>query len=120
MSSQELLENYGKAASVVKDFYLGKFLDSMEGEDLPDNFKEFAKEQGIDNDTVAKMIDAMPRALFDAFDAHEVYIGVMPNELVGGMNFKYVVESKSGEGATRVEAEKKAIELAFQILNDKL
>jgi len=121
MSSQELLENYGKAASVVKDFYLAKFLDSMEdSENLPENFKEFAKEQGIDNDTVAKMIEAMPRALFDAFDAHEVYVGITPNLLIGGINFKYTVDTKSGEGATRVEAEKKAIELAFEILNEKL
>lgn len=120
MSSKELLETYPKAAEVVKDFYLGKFIDSMEGQNIPESFKDFAKEQGIDIDTVAKMIDSMPRALFDAFDAHEVYIGVSPNLLVGGINFKYTVDTKSGEDATRVDAEKKAIELAFEILNEKL
>jgi hypothetical protein len=119
MSSQELLENYGKAASVVKDFYLAKFLDSMESEDLPENFKEFAKEQGIDNDTVAKMIDAMPRALFDAFDAHEVYIEIV---ISPDKKFTYAVENMGTVDFfdTRVEAEKAAIEGAFQILNEKL
>lgn len=124
MSSQELLENYGKAASVVKDFYLGKFLDSMEdSENLPENFKEFAKEQGIDNDTVAKMIDAMPRALFDAFDAHEVMISVKYG--VDGFTWHITQlpfsEIKDTTVYTfRIDAEKAAIEKAFEILNEKL
>jgi hypothetical protein len=120
MNSQELLENYGKAANVVKDFYLAKFLESMEdSENLPENFKEFAKEQGIDNDTVAKMIDAMPRALFDAFDANKVYIEIV---ISPDKKFTYAVESMETIDFfdTRVEAEKAAIEKAFEILNEKL
>lgn len=122
MSSQELLENYGKAASVVKDFYLGKFLESMEdSENLPENFKDFAKEQGIDNDTVAKMIDAMPRALFDAFDAHKVYIQITVD--IENNCFRYSFDGghvESNDYMSRIDAEKAAIEKAFEILNEKL
>jgi hypothetical protein len=122
MNSQELLENYGKAASVVKDFYLGKFLDSIEdSENLPENFKDFAKEQGIDNDTVAKMIDAMPRALFDAFDAHEIYIQITVD--LENNCFRYSFDGgqvESNDFLTRIAAETRAIEAAFEILNEKL
>jgi hypothetical protein len=122
MNSQELLENYGKAASVVKDFYLGKFLDSIEdSENLPENFKDFAKEQGIDNDTVAKMIDAMPRALFDAFDAHEIYIQITVD--LENNCFRYSFDGgqlESNDYLTRIAAETRSIEAAFEILNNKL
>jgi hypothetical protein len=122
MSSQELLENYGKAASVVKDFYLAKFLDSMEdSENLPENFKEFAREQGIDNDTVAKMIEAMPRALFDVFDVNKVYVQItvdLENDC-----FRWSFDGghvESNDYISRIECEKAAIEKAFEILNEKL
>jgi len=122
MSSQELLENYGKAANVVKDFYLAKFLESMEdSENLPENFKEFAKEQGIDNDTVAKMIDAMPRALFDAFDAHKVYVQITVD--IENDCFRWSFDGghvESNDYTSRKEAETAAIEKAFEILNEKL
>jgi hypothetical protein len=124
MNSQELLEKYGKAASVVKEYYLGKFLDSMESENLPENFKEFAKEQGIDNDTVAKMIEAMPRALFDVFDVNEIYINITAFRN-GLFLYSIITDEKEEIGSketsnTRKEAEKLAIEKAFEILNEKL
>jgi hypothetical protein len=122
MSSQELLENYGKAANVVKDFYLAKFLESMEdSENLPENFKDFAREQGIDNDTVSKMIDAMPRVLFDAFDAHEIYIQITVD--LENNCFRYSFDGgqvESNDFLTRIAAETRAIEAAFEILNEKL
>jgi hypothetical protein len=122
MSSQELLENYGKAANVVKDFYLAKFIESMEdSENLPENFKDFAKEQGIDNDTVSKMIDAMPRALFDAFDAHKVYIQITVD--LENNCFRWSFDGghvESNDYTSRKEAETAAIEQAFEILNNKL
>ena len=122
MNSQVLLETYGKAASVVKDFYLGKFIDSMDTTNVPENYKEFAMEQGIDNDTVAQMMNALPRALFDAFDAHEVYIEITVL-IAEEPRFMYHV---NGEVNTepfytcRTDAEKAAIEKAFEILNEKL
>jgi hypothetical protein len=122
MSSQELLENYGKAANVVKDFYLAKFLESMEdSENLPENFKDFAREQGIDNDTVSKMIDAMPRVLFDAFDAHEIYIQITVD--LENNCFRYSFDGgqlESNDYLTRIAAETRSIEAAFEILNNKL
>jgi hypothetical protein len=126
MNSQELLETYGKAATVVKAYYLEKFLDSMVTADVPDNFKDFAKEQGIDNDTISKMIDSMPRALFDVFDAHELHIEILVAYQDKPSIFTYTVvegdliHTQPTKYNSRIEAEKVAIEEAFKVLNDKL
>ena len=124
MNSQELLETYGKAAAAVKAYYFEKFMDSIENVDLPDNFKEFAKEKGVDNETVAKMIDAMPRGLFDVLDKYEVYINIniaqVADEVVFSHHIAKPVNSVYAPFSTRTEAERAGIEEAFQILNDKL
>ena len=126
MNSQELLETYGKAATVVKAYYLEKFLESMVTTDVPENFKDFAKEHGIDNDTIAKMIDSMPRALFDVFDSNSVYIEILVDLTKDDALFSYVIDGDmmgNVEGIlynSRIEAEKVAIEEAFKVLNEKL
>ena len=117
MNAQELLETYGKAAAVVKAHYLEKFLESMNTTDVPENFKEFAKDKGIDNNTIAKMIELAPRTLFDVFDDHEIYINISAPKFSFSIGTGGVI---SGTLKTRKEAEKAAIEHAFQILNNKL
>jgi hypothetical protein len=120
MTGLELLESYDKAAIVVKQYFLNVMLESLKDENLPESFKEYAREAGIDNDKVAAFIDNQPRGLFDVFDANKIYIGITPNTLIGGMEFKYTIGDISGEYPTRKEAEMIAIEKAFEILNNKL
>ena len=125
MNAQELLETYGKAAAVVKAHYLEKFLESMNTTDVPENFKEFAKDKGIDNNTIAKMIELAPRTLFDVFDTYEVYIEILI-DYTNGVIFTYgVIDgddmiTESTLYNSRIEAEKVAIEKAFEILNKNL
>lgn len=121
MTGIELLEKYDKAAIVIKQFYLNVMLESLKDDSLPENFKQFAREAGIDNDKIAAFIDAQPRGLFDVFDNNKIYVGITPNVLIGGMNFKYTISDDiSGEAPTRIEAERIAVEKAFEILNNKL
>ena len=121
MTGLELLEKYDKAAIVIKQFYLNVMLESLNDDNLPESFKEYAREAGIDNNKIAAFIDAQPRGLFDVFDNNKVYVGITPNFLVGGMEFKYTISDDiSGEAPTRMEAEKIAVEKAFEILNNKL
>lgn len=122
MTPQELLETYDKAALVIKSFYFEKFMNSITTNDLPENFKEFAKEQGVDNDTIAIMIASSPSSLFEVFDEHKVYIEIT---VVVGENtfFIYHVNGVVNDKPpyyVRKEAELAAIEKAFQVLNDKL
>jgi hypothetical protein len=118
MTGLELLETYPKAAVAIKEFYYGKMIDSLQEEnDIPQEFKEMLKAQQFDSEYVATFIDTNPRFLFDIFDANDVYIQI------NVFNFSYSINEGSviaGSWKTRIEAEKAAIEQAFQILNDKL
>jgi hypothetical protein len=117
MKAVELLDKYPEAAKVINEFYHSRMMNSMETDDVPDEFKEMLKEQSFDNEYIATFVDASPRMLFDVFDANEVYIQInVPN-------FSYSIDAGdviSGTWETRKEAEAAAIEQAFEILNNKL
>ena len=103
---------------MIKQWFLGKLLESLKDNSIPDDFNEYVRAQDLEDDKISKIIDAGPRMLFDVFDEHKVYIqiNVLPN-------FSYSINDGdiiSGSWETRIEAEKAAIEQAFQILNDKL
>jgi hypothetical protein len=117
MKGLELLETYPKAAKVINEFYHIKMIESMNTEDVSQEYKDLLKEQEFDNEYVATFIDANPRILFDVFDDHEVYINISAPKFSFSIGTGGVI---SGTLKTRKEAEKAAIEHAFAILNDKL
>jgi hypothetical protein len=98
--------------------------DSSEG--VSDEFKEMLKQQSFDNEYVATFIDNNPRFLFDIFDSNSVYIEILVDLTKDDALFSYVIDGdmmSNVEGIlynSRIEAEKVAIEKAFQLLNDKL
>lgn len=115
---KELLEKYPKATEVIKSFYMEKLLASIKNNDsLPEDFKEFARQKGIDDDNVATMMEAAPRQLFDVFDANEIYI-----EIGLGKNFRWRIGETewSKHYEFRPDAEKDAVIKAYEMLNDKL
>ena len=124
MKGAELLETYPKAAFAIKEFYYGKMIESLsEDSDIPQDFKEMVKSQQFDSEYVATFIDNNPRFLFDIFDENGIYINVtaFPNKLFIYSLVGEVAEVGSTETSiTRKEAEKLAIEQAFEILNNKL
>jgi hypothetical protein len=126
MKAIELLEAYPKAAKVINEFYRSKMMNSMETDDVPDEFKEMLKEQEFDNQYIATFIDSSPRFLFDVFDSNGVYIEILVDLTKDDALFSYVIDGdmmSNVEGVlynSRIEAEKVAIEKAFQLLNDKL
>jgi len=126
MKAIELLETYPRAAEVINEFYRSKMIESMDTTDVPDDFKEMLKQQEFDNEYVAKFIDANPRILFDVFDSNSVYIEILVDLTKDDALFSYVIDGDmmgNVEGIlynSRIEAEKVAIEKAFQLLNDKL
>jgi hypothetical protein len=126
MTGLELLEKYDKAAIVIKQFYLNAMLESLKDEELPENFKEYARQTTIDNDKIGKLIDVQPRGLFDVFDNNKVYIEMLVDYKKLDATFAYTVidddtmYSNPSHYNNRKEAEKKAVEQAFEILNNKL
>jgi hypothetical protein len=126
MKAVELLETYPRAAEVINEFYHTKMIESLNTEDVPQEYKDLLKEQEFDNEYVAKFIDANPRILFDVFDSNGVYIEILVDLTKDDALFSYVLDGdmmSNVEGIlynSRIEAEKVAVQKAFQLLNDKL
>jgi hypothetical protein len=114
MTTLELLEQYPKTTALIKEWYLDRMLESFKDETVPEDFKEMMRAQPIDDNVIAKMIDGIPRSLFDFFDNHEIYISIK----------HYPEQGFSHDGPpyynTRRESEIVAIEEAFIWLEKKL
>ena len=124
MTGLELLEKYPRAASVIKNWLLWKMVDALQNELIDEEFKQYMRDQGIENDKIAPMIDANPRMLFDVFDEHEVFIFIQYMDVKDSVEFFHTFRNIDTNPVklfkTRKEAELFAIEAAFEILENKL
>jgi hypothetical protein len=123
MTGLELLEKYPLSKKVVKDWFMQSMLESFKDESVPEEFKQFMLEQGIEDDKVGKLIDVNVRILFDVFDENDIFINIIKEDSTNFM-WGYVDTTgnyiKNGLVKTRKEAEHAAIEKAFEILENKL
>jgi hypothetical protein len=119
MSGLELLEKYPRAASVIRNYILNKMVEALQNESIDEEFKQYMREQGVENDKIGPMIDANPRMLFDVFDENEVYIEILlyPDDT---FTCKIGNQATTNSWKTRKEAELFAVEAAFEILENKL
>jgi hypothetical protein len=114
----DLLEKNENATNIIRDWYLEKMMTGFEDKNVPEDFKKAMKEKGITNDALSKMIDGVPRILFDVFDENNVIIQINTKN-----SFSYSInggEIISGGFNTRKEAELAAIEQAFELLEKKI
>jgi hypothetical protein len=118
MRTEELLDLYPIATEVVRDWFMDKMAESFKNQELPKDFKEFMREQGIPNDKLVKLIDVNPRVLFDVFDDNGVIINVVHSNSVFSWDVNTVKSLDSY--SSRREAESASVQRAFQILHDKL
>jgi hypothetical protein len=123
LTGLELLEKYPLAKKIVKDWFMKSMIESFKDEDVPEEFKQFMLEQGIEDDKVGKLIDVNVRILFDVFDENDIFINIIKEDSTKFM-WGYVDTTgnyiKNGLVKTRKEAEHAAIEKAFEILEAKL
>lgn len=119
MKGLELIEKYPAAGKVVKEWFFKSMLESFKDETVPDEFKEFMLEQGIEDDKIGTLIDINPRMLFDVFDENEI---VIENSLYpdGTFTIKIGNQATTQSWKKRKDAELFAIEAAFEILENKL
>ena len=124
MTGLELLEKYPRAASVIKNWLLWKMVDALQNESIDEEFKQYMRDQGIDNDKISPMIDANPRMLFDVFDEHDVFIFIQYMDVKDSVEFFHTFRNIDTNPVklfkTRKEAELFAIEAAFEILENNL
>jgi hypothetical protein len=119
MSGLELLEKYPLAASVIRNWFIWRMVEALESESIDEEFKQYMRDQGIENERMGTLIDLNPRMLFDIFDEHEVFIETFlyPDNT---FTIKIGNEATTNSWKTRKEAELFAIEAAFEILNKQL
>ena len=123
MSILELLDNYPKAAIVIKQWFLARMLESLNTDSLPEEFKEYVRQQGIDNNKIADMVESNPRTLFTPFDLQKVYVKIdikIQSEKDATFGWSINNDPISQWYSDRISAEKDAIKEAFKILNNKL
>jgi hypothetical protein len=129
MSGLELLEKYPLTAKIVKDWFMKSMLESFKDESVPEEFKQFMLEQGIEDDKVGKLIDVNVRILFDVFDENDIIIYFMIFSSPEGVRFSAAIHTGNDEVKpnpigkqynTRKEAEHFGVEAAFDILETKL
>jgi hypothetical protein len=104
---------------VVKQWFLSKLLDSLNNENVPEDFKQYVRAQDLTNENVSIMINSNPRMLFDVFDEHKVYIQITYYD---GPKFWCSINGVTSENKhdSRIDAEEEAIQGAFTILETKL
>jgi len=122
MTGLELLEKYPLAKKVVKEWFMRSMLESFKDENVPEDFKQFMLEQGVEDDKVGKLIDVNVRILFDVFDENDICINIerSANKIV---EWSWEISPGHTENSvckSRKEAEHAAIEKAFEILDSKL
>ena len=121
MKAIELLEKNPESAKLVIDWFFSKMIESLNGSSVDEEFRNFMREQALDNDKMGVMIDANPRMLFDVFDANDVFIQITID--LENKCFRWSFDGglvESNDYTSRKEAEQKAIEQAFKLLEEKL
>ena len=119
MEGLELLEKHPLSAKLIREWFMEKMIESLNDNSITDEFRQFMREQVIDDDKIGVMIDSNPRMLFDVLDENKVFIEIIiyPNE---EFTCKIGNQATTQSWKTRKEAELFAIEGAFDILENKL
>jgi len=118
MEMIKLLEDHPKTATVIKQWLLERMLESMKDDSVPEEFKQLAREQGIDSERVAGILKGSPRALFDVFDSHKLYIQISGDQ--HGWSWEVDSSVENAVCSSRKEADTAAIVEAFKLLEVKL
>lgn len=118
MNMEQLLEDHPKTAIVIKQWLLEKMLEGLKDDKLPEDFKEMVRKEGITDDKVIGILQGSPRAMFDVFDNHKLYINIDMTAGQWGWEVGSSVENAACQ--SRKEAETAAIIEAFKLLEAKL
>ncbi len=115
----DLLNKHPKSAEVVRNWFTEVMLQSLNTDEIPEDFKEVMRNNKMDNEKLSNILKHQPRSLFDVFDDNEIVIEtlVYPN---GEFTIKIGQEGTTNTWKTRKEAEHFAIEAAFEILEQTL
>lgn len=118
------LDNYPKTAHLLQDYYTTKMLASIDTANVPEEFKETMRKEGVSMDKIEVLVNSNPRHLFEFFDDRSMYIDIKAN-FDGTFMYALLDGNVSNLGSldkfkTRKEADAAAIEAAISTLENKL
>jgi len=117
MYTVELLNESKFAKPVILNWFKQQMLNSFQGTELTKEQIEQYIEDTLAEKTFVELININPRMMFDVFDENEIYIRIIPNNV---LYFSRVDLEEHVEKDTRKEAELSGIIEATKILNNKL
>lgn len=127
MKTNELLEKHPLTTEVVRTWFFEQMTASFADENVPEEFKEMMKQEGVTNERLAILIDAQPRTLFDVFDENKIFICISVWTKTPGdfENAEFGIalnatNKNNSNFSSRKEAELVAIEEAFELLEERL
>lgn len=114
---REVFESNPHATALIQSWFMGKMLESLKDESIPEDFKEMMREKGVEKEQLIKMVEGSPRALFDVLDENDVIVQINTYP-----NFSYSInnETIAGSWITRKEAESFAVKAAIGMLENKI
>jgi hypothetical protein len=123
MNLEVLLRENPKTAIVIKQWLLDRLLEGLKDDKIPEDFKEYARKEGVSDDKVIGILQGSPRAMFDVFDSHKIYVEIS-HEITGFWwkikDDKTFLRLGNDPHPTRKEADTEAIIESFKLLEDKL
>ena len=120
MNALELLQQNPHAAQIIKDYYVELMINSLDESSLPENFKDFLKEQGIDDEKVAQMMEANARNVYDVLDDNGFVISILYDAEFKKFSWYVNDDQHKIVCNTRKEAENEAVAACMFRLERKL
>ena len=120
MNALELLQENPHAAKVIKEYYVELMLNSLDESSLPENFKDFLREQGIDDEKVAQMMEANARNVYDVLDENGFVISITYDATFEKFSWYINGDQHKIICSTRKDAENQAVAAALYRLERKL
>lgn len=118
MSIEQLFNENPHATALIQSWFMGKMLESLNDNSVPEDFKEMMRQQGVEKAQLVKMVEASPRALFDVLDENDLIISM--NFHIDSFRFNINDSTDSIEFSSRKDAEMAAITEAFKLLEQKI
>lgn len=117
---KELFENNPHATLVIQSWFMGKMLESLDDNTVPEDFREMLRQQGVQKEHLIKMVEGSPRSLLDVLDENDVIISIVYD--AKNNVFRYAVNDsvESIDYKTRKEAEADAIAYGVMELETKI
>ena len=119
MKAIDLLEVYPLSAKVINQHFTNELMKSIKEDKVPEEFKEYARKRGVDNDQIAVFMDVNPRSVFEILDKNDIVIQILHSEETG-FAWKIDVQEVNANYYERKDAERAAMIDGIKRLEKKL